>query len=97
MQSIILDSTLQGLSSHPRKKLSRKFHLLSLDLATRPTHAGWLKDISEWTDLEEVLMKHVRMDEKVVDDLRAWSAMMHDLKEPPELANKERSTIYHPS
>ncbi|KAJ1141616.1 hypothetical protein NDU88_007944 [Pleurodeles waltl] len=41
------------------------------------------RDMVEWEVAEEIRMKHVRTDEKLVNDLAAW-APMRELRDPPD-------------
>ncbi|KAJ1115695.1 hypothetical protein NDU88_003917 [Pleurodeles waltl] len=54
---------------------------------THPPHVARVKDVVEWASTEEVRMCHVRTDERLEDDLGAWSAMRlesQELRDPPD-------------
>ena len=48
-----------------------------------PAVGEWLNYIMEWAVAEEIHKKQIRKDVKLEDDLRAWDAMLDDLKDPP--------------
>lgn len=86
-------TVLLGLLPTPKnKKLTRKLVMLGLILAKRriaiswrspnpPCIKSWLSDWSEWATAEAICMKRVRHNEKVEDDLHAWTAMLTDIKD----------------
>ncbi|KAJ1187589.1 hypothetical protein NDU88_004364 [Pleurodeles waltl] len=49
-----------------------------------PKYMQWFTDMMEWVVAEELQIKHVRKDEKLMDDMAAWAQMLRELRNPPE-------------
>ncbi|KAJ1126519.1 hypothetical protein NDU88_004926 [Pleurodeles waltl] len=46
-----------------------------------PIHDALKKDLVEWARAKEVRMHHIRRDDRLGDDLCAWSIMISELQE----------------
>ncbi|KAJ1196984.1 hypothetical protein NDU88_000847 [Pleurodeles waltl] len=53
-------------------------------------------DLSEWAVAGKICIRHVHEDDKLGDDLRAWSTTLSDLKEPRDLPASDSGPLCGP-
>ncbi|KAJ1099712.1 hypothetical protein NDU88_004811 [Pleurodeles waltl] len=90
---------LLGLIPSPSpRKLSRKFVILGLRLAKSCVAIKWLsptRDITEWATVDEVHMKHVRIDDKLEDNLRPGRVSWQTSENPPQMILWNQQQVLH--